>query len=73
MKLCGIFGVLLALVSLFFWAIHWVYFTFLMETVGYDSPLRHLANICGALDAVSLTVAVVIVSIGLLLGAKQKQ
>lgn len=72
MKTCGILGLILAVLSFVFWLVSWGYWTFLFRSFGPESPFEFVARICHAVSVVCMTLAVIMISIGLMQGPRRE-
>ena len=72
MRILGIVSLILTLLSLFFWFVSWLYFSFLIKSYSYNSPLRFVAQSCTALSAVTEYLAIALLCIGLILISKNQ-
>lgn len=71
MRIIGFSSLTAALFSLFFWSLSWFYFTFLITSFSYDSPLRFAAQSCNIIGTLTLYLAIGLLSIGLIVFSKR--
>ncbi len=71
MRILGIVSLAATLFSLFFWSLSWLYFTFLIASYPYDSPLRYVAQSCAILSTLTEYLAIGLLSIGLIVISKR--
>ena len=71
MRGLGIVALIMTVLSLVLWFINWIFFTFLLRSVEFNSPLRYVAQASSFLSALTEYLAIGLLSIGLIMLAKR--
>ena len=71
MRVLGIVALIMTVLSLVLWFINWIFLTFLLGSVDFNSPLRYLAQASSFLSALTEYLAIALLSIGLIMIAKR--
>lgn len=71
MRGLGIVALILTFLSLVLWFINWIFFTFLLGSVEFNSPLRYVAQASSFLSALTEYLAIGLLSIGFIVIAKR--
>lgn len=70
MKILGIAGLVFTVISFLLWLISWIFFYFIASATGYAPPLQQIMQGVSALAEATLYLAMFLISVGLVVGAK---
>lgn len=71
MRILGISALAAAVASFFLWFANWILYNFIFVAIPFTSPLRYVTLTISFLSFLTLYAAVILLGIGLIIGAKQ--